>query len=145
VGDEGPVTLNGTDMAVKLLKSVGSLDEQLILNALDELDTDLTETIRSKLFTFEDVLQLHDREIQMVMREVDQRSLPMALKTASTELADKLLSNVSSRAAAMLRDDMQALGPVTIAQVEEAQQGIVSQIMALAAEGRVNLRPGDTV
>ncbi|MFT7582988.1 MAG: flagellar motor switch protein FliG, partial [Myxococcota bacterium] len=50
VGDEGPVTLNGTDMAVKLLKSVGSLDEQLILNALDELDTDLTETIRSKLF-----------------------------------------------------------------------------------------------
>lgn len=143
--EDGPITIDGIEMAVKLLKKIGSSDEQLIVDSLSEIDSDMTERIKSRLFTFEDVVHLHDREIQSLMRELDQRILPLALKTASNELRDKLLNNVSSRAAAMLRDDMQALGPVTVAQVEEAQQQIVGQIMNMAAEGKINLRPGDTV
>ncbi len=143
--DKGPIAIDGTMMAVKLLKKVGSADEQLILDHLMEYDEEMGEDIKSRLFTFEDIVQLHDREVQLVMREVDQRQLPLAMKTASDEVRDKLLGNVSSRAAAMLRDDMDALGPVTLAQVEEAQTAIIRQIMEMAADGKVNLRPGDTV
>lgn len=145
VDQRGPITIDGMDMAVKLLKAVGAADEQQILEGLASVDTTMSEEIRSKLFTFEDLVQMHDREVQLLMREVDQRALPLALKTASEELQAKLLGNVSKRAAQMLRDDMDALGPVTLAQVEEAQHQIVAQVLALAAEGKINPRPGDTL
>ena len=141
----GPINIDGVDMAVKMIKAVGASDEQIILEGLALVDDQMTEHIRSKLFTFEDLLNLHDREIQMLMREIDQRALPTALKNASVELQTKLLNNVSKRAAQMLKDDMGALGPVSLAQIEESQQQIVAQVMALAAEGKINIRPGDAV
>ncbi|MCC6620531.1 MAG: hypothetical protein IT385_04710 [Deltaproteobacteria bacterium] len=143
--EQGPVTIDGMDAAVKLVKGLGVADEQPLLDGIAEVDGDLSQAIKNKLFTFEDIRLLHDREVQAVMREVDQRHLPLALKTASPELQQKLLANVSKRAAEMLRDDMAAMGPVTLAQVEEAQQRILEQVLALAAAGRVNLRPGSTL
>lgn len=143
--DQGPVVIDGMEAAVKLIKALGAAEEQPILEGLGEIDGDMSQTIKSKLFTFEDIKVLHDREIQSVMREIDQRHLPLALKTASPELQAKLLSNVSKRAAEMLKDDMEAMGPVTLSQVEEAQNKIVEQVLALAAAGRINIRPGDTV
>lgn len=141
----GPINIDGMDMAVKLLKGVGAADEQRILDGLAEVDGEMTETIKSKLFTFDDLKLLHDREIQTLMREIDQRVLPVALKNASPEVQEKLLNNVSKRAAQMLKDDIAAMGPTTLAQVEAAQAQIIAQVMALAAEGKVNPRPGDTL
>jgi len=143
--EQGPVSIDGLEAAVKLVKGLGAAEEQPILDGIAEVDGDLSQTIKNKLFTFEDIRLLHDREIQAVMREVDQRHLPLALKTASPELQAKLLSNVSKRAAEMLRDDMAAMGPVTLSQVEEAQTKILEQVLALAAAGRINIRPGTTV
>jgi len=141
VDDRGPITIDGMEMAVKLLKSVGAGDERSILDGLAAVNDEMAETIKSRLFTFEDLLILHDREIQLLMREIDQRAIPLALKNASSEVQEKLLSNVSKRAAQMLRDDMEALGPVTLQQIEEAQQQVVAQVMAMAAEGKINTRP----
>jgi len=141
VDDRGPIKIDGMEMAVKLLKTVGAGDERSILDGLAAIDDDMAETIKSRLFTFEDLLILHDREIQLLMREIDQRAIPLALKNASDELREKLLANVSKRAAQMLRDDMEALGPVTLQQIEDAQQEVVGQVLAMAAEGKINTRP----
>lgn len=143
--DQGPLNIDGMDMAVKLIKKAGPAEETPILDDLERLDAETSELIKSKLFTFEDLRFLHDRDIQAVMREIDQRLLPLAMKTASPDLQQKLLANVSKRAAEMLKDDLQALGPVTVSQVEEAQGRIVQQVMSLGAQGRINIRPGTTV
>lgn len=142
---QGPLNIDGIDMAVKLLKSAGPQEETPILEDLERLDADMTAILKNKLFTFEDLRLMHEREVQLVLREIDQRTLPLALKNASPELQAKLLANVSKRAAEMLRDDMAAMGPVTLAQVEEAQQRVLQQVLKLAAEGRVNIRPGSTL
>jgi flagellar motor switch protein FliG len=143
--DQGPLNIDGMDMAVKLIKHAGAAEEQPILDELEQIDLDMSQTIKNRLFTFEDMRLLHDRDLQSVMREIDQRLLPLAMKTASPELQTKLLNNVSKRAAEMLRDDMQAMGPVTISQVEDAQMRILQQVLSLAAQGRINIRPGSTV
>jgi len=143
--DKGPISIDGMDMAVKLLKAVGASDENRILEGLAEIDGEMSANIKNKLFTFEDLKVLHDRDVQLLMREIDQRTLPVALKSASEEVQSKLLGNVSKRAAQMLREDMAALGPVTLAQVEESQQAIIAQVLAMAAEGKVNTRPGDAL
>jgi flagellar motor switch protein FliG len=143
--DQGPLNIDGMDMAVKLIKSAGPTEEQPILDELEQIDLEMTQTIKNKLFTFEDLKTIHDRDVQMVMREIDQRMLPLAMKTASPELQAKLLANVSKRAAEMLRDDIESMGPVTISQVEEAQMRILQQVLSLAAQGRINIRPGTTV
>ncbi|MBL8783503.1 MAG: flagellar motor switch protein FliG [Deltaproteobacteria bacterium] len=143
--DQGPINIDGMDMAVKLLKKAGPNEEQPILEDMERTDAETTQQLKNKLFTFEDLRFLHDREVQLVMREIDQRLLPLALKTASPELQQKLLGNVSKRAAEMLKDDLQAMGPVTLSQVEEAQNRILQQVLTLATQGRVNIRPGTTV
>jgi flagellar motor switch protein FliG len=142
---EGPLQIDGMDAAVKIMRQVGVDEEQPIMEALEQIDAETMAEVRSKLFTFEDLRILHDREIQLILREVDQRILPLAMKKASPSLQAKLLSNVSKRAAEMLMDDLAIMGPVTISQVEKAQAQILEQVMALAAEGRVNLRPGNTI
>jgi len=142
---QGPINIDGVEMAVKLLKSAGPKDEQPILDELERIDADMTAMLKNRLFTFEDLKILHEREMQLVLREIDQRTLPLALKNASPELQAKILGNVSKRAAEMLRDDMGSLGPVTLAQVEEAQGRILQQVLALAAQGKVNIRPGNTL
>lgn len=143
--DQGPLNIDGMEAAVKLIKQAGPAEEAPILEELERLDAETSQIIKNKLFTFEDLRLLHDREIQAIMREIDQRLLPLAMKTASPDLQQKLLANVSKRAAEMLKDDLQALGPVTVSQVEDAQSRILQQVLGLAAQGRINIRPGSTV
>lgn len=143
--EEGPIDIDGMDMAVRLLKSAGPQVEQPVIEELERVDLEVGTQLKNRLFVFEDLRTLHDRDIQLLMREIDQRVLPLALKTASPELQAKLLGNVSKRAADLLRDDLAMIGPVTLAQVEEAQAQILMQVKLMAADGRVNLRPGTTV
>ena len=140
-----PVQVDGTNRAVDLLKKVGADAETAIFEGLAAVDSELAEDLRSRMFVFEDILKLHAREVQMLLREVDGQKLSIALKRASGELKAYILSNMSSRAAQIVLDDMEASGPVSLGQVEEAQGEMIETILRLAEEGSVNLRPGDTL
>lgn len=141
----GPVLVDGTAHAVSMLKKVTPDEETEIFEDLARKDADLAEDLRSRMFIFDDVAKLHAREVQMILREVDGRQLSLALKNATGDLKAFVLSNMSSRAAQIVLDDIEALGPTSVAQVDEAQRDIVDVIMRLAEEGSVNLRPGESV
>ena len=139
----GPVPIDGMDSAVKLLKATPSVEEGEIFEALNDRDVELAEEIRSRMFVFEDISNLQAREIQLILREVDGQQLALALKGATNQFKEQVLSNMSSRAALMVLDDIEAMGPISISQVETAQKEIVAVVIALAAEDRVNIRPGE--
>jgi len=110
-----------------------------ILEAMEEKDPDMVEDIRKQMFTFEDLVNLDGRSLQMILREVNNDSLTLALKTASDELKEKIFKNMSKRAADMLRDDLEAKGPVRLSEVEEAQKAILAVAKRLADEGEIAL------
>lgn len=140
-----PVQVDGTAHAVSILKKVGAAAETEIFENLAAVDQELAEDLRSRMFVFEDILKLHAREVQMLLREVDGQKLAIALKRASGELKAYILSNMSSRAAQIVLDDMEASGPISVKQVEDGQTEMIETILRLAEEGSVNLRPGDTL
>jgi flagellar motor switch protein FliG len=103
---------------------------------------DLAEQIRNLMFTFEDIKKIDDKGIQTILKEVPRDQLVLSLKTASQELKDLLFRNVSQRAAQMIQDDLSALGPVKVKDVEKAQQGIVDIVRRLEAEGKIAIGGG---
>ncbi len=121
----------GLPALVKLLKSVDRSTERTILETLERLDPKLAEEIKKQMFVFENILQLDDRSIQRVLRDVDMKDLALALKGATEEVKRRVLKNMSERAAAMLEEDMAVMGPVRLRNVEEAQGRIVNIIRAL--------------
>ena len=136
----------GLPSLVKLLKSVDRVTERSILDTLERLDPKLAEDIKKQMFVFENILQLDDRSIQRVMRDIDMKDLALALKGSSEEVKTRILKNMSERAAAMLEEDMGVMGPVRIRNVEEAQGRIVNIIRALdEAEEIVISRDDDEV
>lgn len=136
----------GVGSLVKLLKIVDRATERAILDPLDRLDPKLSEEIKKQMFVFENIVQLDDRSIQRVLRDLDMRDLALALKGSSEEVRRRVLKNMSERAAGMLEDDMSAMGPVRIRNVEESQGRIVNIIRALdEAEEIVISRDDDEV
>lgn len=134
------MTLDGENLVVSLLKSLPAEQEQSIFDGLTEQDAALSEQIRKKMFVFEDLIALDPRALQMMLKEVDGRTLTLSLKTASTSLREHILSSMSSRAATMILEDLEALGPVSVSQVESAQDEIVQVALRLASEGKITLR-----
>ena len=121
----------GIDSVVELLRKVDLATEKAILEGLEEADPDTANEIRKRMFVFENITLLDDRSIQRVLREVDGKDLGLALKGAMDEVRERILANMSERAARMLEEDMAALGPVRLKQVEEAQGRIVATIRRL--------------
>jgi len=110
---------------------------------LDTVSPAVIDRIEEEMmFTFEDLCALDGRSIQMILREVNNDSLTMALKTASDEIKTKIFSNMSSRAADMIKDDLEAMGPVRLSEVEAMQQTIVKIAMKLEEEGKLVLGKG---
>jgi flagellar motor switch protein FliG len=136
----GAQSVDGQDLVVSMLKLLSPELEEGIFTALSENDPELADDIRKKMFVFEDFVTLDGRAIQLMLKEIDSRTLTMALKTASTPLREHLLSCMSSRAATMILEDLEALGPVAVSQVEAAQEEIVQVALRLASEGKVSLR-----
>ncbi len=132
----------GIDATVKILNQVDRGTEQAILEILEDENPDLADDIRRKLFTFEDVINLEDRAIQRVLREIDSKKLALALKTANEDLREKIFANMSQRAGEMLREDMEFLGPVRLKDVEEAQQEIVNTVRRLEEDGEIIIARG---
>lgn len=127
----------GTKAAADILNFVDRTNEERILTEIEEMYPDLADQIRNLMFTFEDVKKVDDRGIQTILKEVPRDQLVLALKTASPELKDLLFRNVSQRAAQMIQEDLEALGPVKVKDVEKAQQGIVDIVRRLEAEGKI--------
>ena len=133
----------GIEAIVDVLNQVDRGTEKNILDHLEEDDPELAEEIRQRMFVFEDITVLSDQAIQLVVRQVDSHDIALALKTASDEVKEKLLSNMSSRAREMLEEDMEYMGPVRVREVEEAQQGIVNVIRELEDSGEIVIARGE--
>ena len=112
-------------------------NEERILTEIEEMYPDLAEQIRNLMFTFEDLKKIDDKGIQAILKEVPRDQLVLGLKTASDGLKDLLFKNVSQRAAQMIKEDLDNMGPVKLKDVEKAQQGIVDIVRRLEAEGKI--------
>ena len=116
--------------------------ERQIVEGLESLDAGLAEEVRGRMFVFEDVVGLSDRDVQQVLRQVDTGSLALALKGVSAQVRDKITRNLSERAAENVLEEIEILGPVRIAQVEEAQQAVIATIRTMEERGEVVVRRG---
>jgi flagellar motor switch protein FliG len=137
LSSEDYTTAGGVDSIVEILNLVDRASEKQIIEALEDEDPELAEEIKKRMFVFEDIVMLDDRAIQKVLREVDSQELAKALKSVDTEVQDKIFRNMSKRAAGMLKEDMEYMGPVRLKDVEEAQQKIVSIIRHLEDTGEI--------
>jgi flagellar motor switch protein FliG len=127
----------GIDAVVNLINRVDRGTERNIIEALEEQDPELAEEIKKRLFMFDDIGGMDDRSLQRVLREVDLKDLGLALKGASEDLRQKFFKNMSKRAADMLKEDMDFMGPVRVRMVEEAQQKIVNVVRSLEEAGEI--------
>jgi len=127
----------GVDSIAEILNLVDRTTEKGILENLEEDDPDLVEQIRRLMFVFEDVILVNDKGIQSVLKEVEHDELALALKTASEELKTKIFKNMSERAATLIKEDMEFMGPVRLSDVEGAQQRIVDIVRRLEEAGEV--------
>ncbi len=136
-------SVGGVETLVKLLNQANRSTEKTILETVEHEMPELAEEIRKNLFVFENIVQMDDRSIQRVLRDVDSKDLALALKGASEEVKSRIFQNMSARAVQMLKEDMDLSGPVRLRNVEEAQQRIVNIIRRLdEAEEIVIVRGG---
>jgi flagellar motor switch protein FliG len=134
--------IGGVDKVVDMFNHFDRTKEKQILDKLDVLSPPLSEVIRKHLFTFEDVFALDDRSIQSVMREVSNDTLTLAMKTSPDEVKEKIFRNISSRAADMIKEDLEVMGPVRLSDVEKAQGEIIKIVRKMEEEGKVVLGGG---
>lgn len=136
-------TVGGVKSLVDILNSADRATERNIISDLETKQPDLAEDIKLNLFIFEDIVNLDKTSIQRVLREVETEDLVLALKGASEEVASIIFSNMSNRAAHMIKEDIQFMGPVRLSTVEEAQQKIVGIIRRLDEEGEIIIGRGE--
>lgn len=127
----------GIPTVSEILNLADRSTEKAILEGLEADDPDLVEEIRRLMFVFEDVLLVDGKGIQAVLREVDNDELALALKTASEALQEKIFGNMSERAATLIKEDMEYMGPVRVSDVEAAQQRIVDIVRRLEEAGEI--------
>lgn len=135
-------SLGGVKTAAEIINLLGASLEASVIDAIREQDPDLAQKIMDKMFTFDDLLKLDNKSLQMVLKEVSSDQLVVALKGASQELRDKILSNMSSRAAEALKEDLESRGPVRLSEVEAQQKEILKVVRRLADEGQIVLGGG---
>ncbi len=134
--------LGGVEPIADMLNLMDKNTEKNIMARVEEKDPELAEEIRKLMFVFEDVIFVDDRGIQELLKIVDNTKLVTALKTAPDDVRTKLFKNMSNRAATLLREDLESLGPTKISDVEKAQQEIVQQLKDLEAKGKALISRG---
>lgn len=136
---------NGLQVLVQILSNLPREVMQEIIDNLEQRNPELAERVQQAMFTFEDLVELDDRSIQRVLREVDMRELALALKGASEELKEKIFRNMSQRAAQILREEMDYMGPVRLRDVTAAQRRIVDIVRKLEEAGEITIPRGEEV
>ena len=134
--------VGGDDSIVEILNTVDRGTEKHIMETLEIEEPELADEIRRKMFVFEDILSLDDKSIQRVLREVDNNELAVALKGSNEEVQNVIFNNLSKRLAAMIKEDMEYMGPVRLKDVEEAQQRIVNIIRKLEDSSEIIISRG---
>ncbi|CUH92388.1 flagellar motor switch protein FliG [Herbinix luporum] len=134
--------VGGVDSIVEILNTVDRGTEKHIMETLEIEEPELADEIRKKMFVFEDILSLDDKSIQRVLREVDNNELAVALKGATEEVQNVIFNNLSKRLAAMIKEDMEYMGPVRLKDVEEAQQRIVNVVRKLEDSSEIIISRG---
>ena len=134
--------VGGVDAIVEILNAVDRGTEKHIVETLEVEDPELADEIRKKMFVFEDILSLDDRAIQRVLRDIDNNDIAVALKNANEEVQNVIFRNLSKRLAAMIKEDMDFMGPVRLKDVEDAQQKIVNNIRKLEDAGEIVIARG---
>lgn len=138
--------VDGKAVALDILRRCSAQQQGEVIAEIERDSAALAAELRSRLFTFDDLKQLADRDLQTLLREIDGNKLAVALKGATPELKQKLLSNLSTRAAQMLEDDLAAMGPVKLSTVETAQGEIAKLALEIAQQGRITIvGAGDTM
>jgi flagellar motor switch protein FliG len=127
----------GVDRLAEILNNADEISSELILNEIEEADADLAAQIKQKMFVFEDLVLVDDRGFQKLLRKVETTELAIALKAASEEVKEKVFRNMSTRAADMLQEEMEDLGPVRMKEVSDSQQSITNIIQEMEAKGEV--------
>lgn len=131
--------VGGVKTAAGILNFIDSSAESAITEAITDHDAELAQEIQGQMFVFENLLDIEDRGIQAILREIQSDQLVIALKGADTSIQDKIFSNMSSRAAEMMKEDLEAKGPVRLKDVEEAQKEVLSVAKRLADAGEISL------
>ena len=134
--------VGGVDAIVDILNSVDRGTEKHIMENLEIEEPELADEIKCKMFVFEDILALDDKTIQRILRDVDNSDLGLALKGSTEEVQNVIFNNLSKRLAAMIKEDMDFMGPVRMKDVEEAQQKIVNIIRKLEDSGEIIIARG---
>ena len=141
----GQITeIGGPKTVAEILNSTGRSTEKAVLERLDAQDPELAEEVRNQMFVFDDIANLTDREIQLILREVDSKDLAVALKGGSEELQERIFGNVSDRVGTMIKEEMQFSGPVRMSDVEEVQLRVVQTVRQLEEAGQVTIVRGDS-
>lgn len=134
--------LGGVEAVANIINQMDKSFEDDILGRVEEANPDLAERIRQLMFTFEDLLKLDDQNIQIILKEISNEEIRVALKGASDAIKDKIFKNMSERAASMLKEDIEAMGPVRLSDVERAQISIAMTTKRLDSEGKIILSRG---
>lgn len=147
MGNETAANQGGIDAAAEILNNLDHQTENAIFEKIEAMREELADEIRQKMFVFSDLVTLDDRSIRALLKEISNDELILALKTSSEDLSEKIFSNVSQRAAEMMKEDMEVMGPVKLKDVEQAQLNIVKTARRLEEEGKIILggRGGEEV
>ena len=143
----GHKDVGGPKVVANMLNLTGGSIEKSVLERLDTQDPEVAEAVRNMMFVFDDIHILTDREIQIILREVEQHDLVVALKTASEEVKHKILDNMSERVRAYVEEEMEFLGPMRLSEVENIQLRIVQKVRQLEEQGQITIvreAPDDT-
>jgi flagellar motor switch protein FliG len=140
-GKEGR-KVGGVGAVAEILNAVDRATEEEVMSEIEEESSQMAEDIRNLMFVFEDIRALDDRSIRELLKEVSNEDLTKALKGGSEDLQEKFFKNLSERAANMIREDLEIMGPVRLAEVEGSQQNIVKTVRRLEAEGKIMISRG---
>lgn len=137
LGTTGAMKLGGVQRVAEILNQVDQSTENAVLSKIEEDKMDLANDIRKLMFVFDDLLNVDDRGMRAILKEVNNEELTLALKTASEAVKGKILSNLSERAGAMIQEDLEVMGPVRLSDVEKAQQSVLRVAKKLESEGKI--------
>lgn len=139
----GNQDVGGTKVVADILNLTGTSVEKNVLDIMDGTDPEIAEEVQNQMFVFGDLVKLTDRELQLLMKEVEQKDLVVAMKGAEEELKDTILGNMSERVRTFITEEMEFLGPMRLSEVEEVQVRIVQQCRQLEDQGQVVITRGD--
>jgi flagellar motor switch protein FliG len=140
-GREGRI-VGGVQAVAEILTAVDRATEEEVMSEIEEESRQMAEDIRALMFVFEDVKTLDDKAIRELLKEVSNEDLTMAMRGANDEMRDVFFRNMSERAANMIRDDLEIMGPTRLADVESAQMNIIRSVRKLEGEGRIIISRG---